>query len=399
MAQKRREAHSKLARSGGGGGGGGSAKKRAKHRSGLEIFWGAVLCWDPKSLGEENPLEALPWTFSSAADYYSRLQPPILAEAKAILAQQGSRGTNQPPLSLKPTPGQDPEMLSWGARLLFFDVHKPPERIDQAHSRSFKSMVNSYTKSPLSPEQRELLRPGQVFILRSGTNRPVLATFASGLTRNIGRAALALMVLDSRWVHHEGAAVSAAPLESLLSRQRMFDASIRQPMPPVLAELLCGRSSTHVRFGSDRESDEDMAPSTSDAIPSRAVEAGATERVATLRDVALESASKLNASQIAALADFTQGTAPKLHLVQGPPGTGKTSFLVSVLLHLASGQCSTRGRILVCAPSNKAITLLLERFHYRLGQTQGARPAISLLGVPENISAACSEGSSVCMDL
>jgi hypothetical protein len=71
---------------------------------------------------------------------------------------------------------------------------------------------------------------------------------------------------------------------------------------------------------------------------------------------------KLNASQTSAIVSAVNVVKKKEHpcikLIQGPPGTGKTSMLVSllsVLLHL-------RYKVLVCAPTNAAISEIAMRF-------------------------------------
>ena len=53
-----------------------------------------------------------------------------------------------------------------------------------------------------------------------------------------------------------------------------------------------------------------------------------------------------------------------LQLVQGPPGCGKTRFVASLLDALTRVSTSRRRppRIMVCAPSNKAVAVALERY-------------------------------------
>ncbi len=52
-----------------------------------------------------------------------------------------------------------------------------------------------------------------------------------------------------------------------------------------------------------------------------------------------------------------------LYLLQGPPGTGKTTTIISLLKRLAAKELNkkTPGRILVCAPSNKATRVILSK--------------------------------------
>lgn len=65
----------------------------------------------------------------------------------------------------------------------------------------------------------------------------------------------------------------------------------------------------------------------------------------------------LNPSQRTAVRDF-YGLTQGIQLVQGPPGTGKTTMIVALLHFL----CAQEKRILVCAPSNKAVQIIAERF-------------------------------------
>ncbi len=65
----------------------------------------------------------------------------------------------------------------------------------------------------------------------------------------------------------------------------------------------------------------------------------------------------LNYSQRAAVRDF-YGLTQGIQLLQGPPGTGKTTTIVTFLNFL----CAQNKRILVCAPSNKAVQVIAERF-------------------------------------
>lgn len=73
-----------------------------------------------------------------------------------------------------------------------------------------------------------------------------------------------------------------------------------------------------------------------------------------------------------------------LHLVQGPPGTGKTKTIVCALRILQRSlnwkQAGKGGRpcVVVCAPSNKAVAVVLEDF---LRSEEGADSAALLVGV------------------
>jgi len=84
---------------------------------------------------------------------------------------------------------------------------------------------------------------------------------------------------------------------------------------------------------------------------------------------------KLNCSQRdAAIKFLTADTG--LQLLQGPPGTGKTTIIITLLELLYKKQM----RVLVCAPSNKAVQLLASRF-----LQANPEAAITLAGVKSKV--------------
>ena len=102
----------------------------------------------------------------------------------------------------------------------------------------------------------------------------------------------------------------------------------------------------------------------------------------------------------------------RLHLVQGPPGCGKTRFVAATLRALVDRRGDAEGarthekperrfRVLLCAPSNKAVTVALEKFLAEIdlsGSPRGRsslKPIPLLVGVEEALEQACArEGSS-----
>ena len=73
----------------------------------------------------------------------------------------------------------------------------------------------------------------------------------------------------------------------------------------------------------------------------------------------IDNLPKLNPTQERAAKNFLESK-DSLHLVQGPPGTGKSTFLVNVICRrLAKDK---NARILVTAPTNRAVTVLAQRF-------------------------------------
>jgi senataxin len=84
----------------------------------------------------------------------------------------------------------------------------------------------------------------------------------------------------------------------------------------------------------------------------------------------------LNSSQQDAVQRFVNAS-DGVVLLQGPPGTGKTTTIVQMLAALVA----KRLRVLVCAPSNKAVQVLAERFIEKFNIT----PVI-LAGIESKIS-------------
>jgi hypothetical protein len=342
MAQKRR----KLAMQ--------EAHKREKpppKPTGIELFWGRVLSWNPVSLEDEEhpPMSPIPNYFDSKKHYFSSFKRPILAEAKAILAS--SKGTWSRTTTVRLALLKPEEKLSWGGRML----HLTPT-------------------STMTRDEFEYMRPGQVFLLKCSSNKsssfnnPVLAAWANGLSKQSQgsnqRTHVVLLIHSSSIPSHE-TRFEATPLDSLLSLQRMFDACIRQSTPPFFNDMLMGKKSSHIRFDSDTNSNseeeegddndgEDVGrkrqeQETKDEIPCgvdtnkdvevdeideiwNSMEASVRNNSSSTADdavpkllhsdvkniqaVADEMEGNLNQSQLAALKQFTLGDDPRITLVQ-----------------------------------------------------------------------------------
>ncbi len=69
----------------------------------------------------------------------------------------------------------------------------------------------------------------------------------------------------------------------------------------------------------------------------------------------LQPSFALNQSQQAALAKII--SAPDVGFIHGPPGTGKTTTLVQAIIHTVNDE----KQVLVCAPSNAAVDLLVDK--------------------------------------
>ncbi|KAL3920442.1 MAG: hypothetical protein SGILL_003261 [Bacillariaceae sp.] len=173
-------------------------------------------------------------------------------------------------------------------------------------------------------------------------------------------------------------------LASLLSEQRKFDACvelIRKPFP-ILSPVLGKKRATHLRFHEDEEGK-------TVAVEAEDVESDSDCEILEVIDV--ESAfhlPRLNHSQEAAAKAFLASSPGEITLIQGPPGTGKTTLLTSVIGRyvVESQKMEHRKRtLLVCAPTNKAITVLCKRFLNSFIDDESAPCNAVLVGDEDNI--------------
>ena len=166
-------------------------------------------------------------------------------------------------------------------------------------------------------------------------------------------------------------------LVTLISYQRQMDACLRQAKVPFMPKLLGQKNATHIRFNdsSDDEEDEkivcdvDEEHQIQEGFYVDDVEDGTTDNTTEdeeeeeeSRDglvALLDKLPELNPTQERAAKSFLDSR-NSLTLVQGPPGTGKSTFLVNVICRRLA--TDSKARILVTAPTNRAVTVLAQRF-------------------------------------
>ena len=236
-----------------------------------------------------------------------------------------------------------------------------------------------------------------------------------------------------------GGVVQAEVLDTVIAQQRMVAAAHVAPNVPFMPLLVGAKGPTHVKFAYDSDTAEGDAPDDDDddekeeeEEPHVAHETSSTGFEDLIRPLGFD----LNPSQLAAGAKFIAGRDPgqadpgqadefpqptsgqraplrgSLQLVQGPPGCGKTKFVaaavhaamwaadprrtlahlpaaVAAKLPLASGNGKVP-RVLVCAPSNKAVTVALREYLARdaVGQF-GLYPV--LVGAEDALALVCGE--------
>lgn len=175
------------------------------------------------------------------------------------------------------------------------------------------------------------------------------------------------------------------PIAGLISEFRQFDACTSKNVAniPFLTALL-GHFPKHTRFtySSDEEEEEEKPDKEEDendvddaqSIASRSDcddEWSATDDVSTTSSGDSSSSDDafdlplLNPTQEKAAVQFLNASPSSITLVQGPPGTGKSSLIVSIICRYLS--MPKGSRMMVCAPTNKAVSVLAARLVDALG--------------------------------
>eukprot|EP00980_Cylindrotheca_fusiformis_P011077 scaffold2551_cov113-Cylindrotheca_fusiformis.AAC.16 len=224
---------------------------------------------------------------------------------------------------------------------------------------------------PFTPNEVQSLRQGTIFAcvsenLSSTVSNSVLGCIlASSRETMIKTRSFTVMVFkpvsksqESIW--------RLTPIASLLTEQRKFDACMGSNAGkiPFLLPLLGGKKPTHIKF-SEQENGEMLSVK---------VEQDESCEVNLCSQGDMEEAGfllpTLNRTQEKAAATFLNSQPNTITLIQGPPGTGKTTLLVNIICqYLVDSISSNKARcLMVCAPTNKAVSVLCTRF---LGTLQG----------------------------
>lgn len=325
-------------------------KRKVRGRRGVDPvleFYCTLLGWDSgkeltrRALGL-SALAPLASAYASADEYLASLRESVLEETRAAVADALS----------------SVDRASESLSLELFRVD-PCARLTHLHFR--------VRGCPLP-----LCAPGGLFLLSCSATRATVLAATSPLWGRCGDGQVVLAVHkrfcaetgtnsllphllpDSRW--------KATYLECVVTLQRMFRACT-EVRSPCLFRLLGQRIPTHSTFTEEGETVE-RTPQLSQTLP----------------EISREQLPVLNESQWSAFRVCLASAhdSGQVRLVQGPPGCGKTHF-ASALLHqlVASGL-----RVLVCAPSNKALHVLIEKFLYEDASTPCALVGVDKFDSP-----------------
>lgn len=306
--------------------------KRPKLLSPLVAFYHCILQWDiTKPISRTTlgmpPLSPFTSRYDTSALLYEAMVEVAFEESRAII-QEGL------------TAPEDWLMLE------FKDINYEYPLI----SIEFKMLSGN----------KELQRAGTVFRFASQwkhQSKEVLAVVSQSSASydvNSEKVGIMLWIHACHYGHEDGNLFTqfspksrwkVFALGSLITNQRIYLAALEKRDPPFMPKFLGCKAPTRITFDDDGSEVKCVSESDDAVYESRS-----------------EAMCGLNRSQWVAAEKCIQIARDKgkghLQLIQGPPGCGKTTFL-SVLLHqlLACG-----ARVMVCTPSNKALTVLLEKF-------------------------------------
>ena len=258
---------------------------------------------------------------------------------------------------------------------------------------------------PFAPSELYDMKPGNVvevaFRDGAGQRRSILTNIIP--MPKIDDRTISLMAYRmeevGEYLNDDATTFQLIPVTTLISEQRQFVACFSMPKVFFLPKLMGMKSSTHTRFDDSDDDDDDDHDDSCDEnevkYNSSSTEVRAQhgiyvdhendgeekklddddEHMIGSNEDRVPTSSidipTLNVTQEKAASSFINGPSDNLSLVQGPPGTGKTTFMVAVLCrtflrgYSADKEYCTidlQKRVLVAAPTNKAISVLASRF-------------------------------------
>jgi len=329
--------------------------------SGVYQFTQTILSWTEEHLRVQPRLHhdgPLPDNFGAKEFYYRSFLDLILEETQANLL------TGLEMVDANKTTGDAAEVID----LKLARKHENPCTLTLRRERF---------NPPIKANDALLLR-------KAGDSS---TTFIALATRNddldFGRQISAKLIIDERFrrsfTFNKGDVWTVFSLGSVVTNLRMYDACVTAPNVSWMTQLLgrapsydepkiptrvlyqrsllsygYGRTLAHAGAGVGSVTDEyGYDRSYPDSGAGRAYFPKGREKESSER----KHFSHLNPSQRNALEKFLKREGG-IELVEGPPGTGKTTTIIALLKELSTQE----RRVLVSAPSNKAVQILVEAF-------------------------------------
>jgi len=332
--------------------------------------------------------------YDNARSYYMSKAPLVLEESRCVIADAVAKSSR---------------MESFELELVSVE-EKYPKLTDMAHA---PVLLNFVVRG--GQIDSKSTRPGCVFMIKRGKLSVLACVAPSASFGQSATSSLLLMIFRRNEIDLAKSIEDpnepryhATPLTTLISYARQIEACLRMVKVPFMQKLLGQKGSTHIRFDNSEDSDEDEVVGDvheehrpiqegyyveeGDIRLDDEVD-GADEGGENMLAGLLDKLSALNATQELAARAFIDSPKETLHLVQGPPGTGKSTFLVNVICRRLA--TNPKCRILVTAPTNRAVMVLAERF---LAVTSSGDKDLStkcnavLIGVEDKLISSSDEG-------
>jgi len=327
-----------------------------------------ILC---QRLGLPVPEGPLPAIYPDGKQHFFNRAALVIEEARFAVAEGLAKLDRE--YKMKATTHRRRER-NHGDKFLHVKLHAV-----ELNDKTGHSVLIFVSEKAFTLENMEVLRNGTVFACSpiSGGKEPsvsssILASILPSCRDDmISEKKLGLMVFSGNvpkandWV--------LVPLTNLITHQRMYEACTSKDTTrvPFLHPLLGGKAATHTRFD-DGPNGENVA-----SIPQQATDQENVDEVVPWEQVMkVFSIPQLNATQERAARSYLQAESNTITLVQGPPGSGKTMLLVSVICRyvMESIHRGISRSLMICAPTNKAVSVLCHRFMQTLKDGNGHLP-------------------------
>ena len=229
--------------------------------------------------------------------------------------------------------------------------------------------------------KNDLLRPGTIIELRPakwgkvsidqillGTlDHDVWATSANGRSHRVKGSKSITLYSAKRDTPKDGR-YRLYPLTSVLSFARQLEAlfNIRPELYPALLQARSDVAQSAESWEEDLAAQHGCYLKALSSPPATATTKTAeASNDDSLMNTCPFNIPKLNEAQESSMLEFLHSSDGSITLVQGPPGTGKSTLLVATICRFLLERQSEKHkppRIMVCAPSNKAVAVLAARY-------------------------------------
>jgi len=335
-------------------------------------------------------------TFDNARSYYMSKVPLILEESRCIIATslaQVYKNNNNNNRKQKRNGNSD----SFTLQLTSIEEKYP--KITNSRQRQYAPLILNFeivtNKNDCGGNEikSKCTRPGSVLLLQQQTSSVLACIVPNGNHQAVSANVLSLMIfrrddlqltefnnddqsnsnIEKKLIFH------ATAVTTLIGQVRQIEACLRMVKVSFMHKLLGQKSSTHIRFDNSSEEEEvvgEISDTGEDIIQEgyyvkedgeeytsdddEGEEEDTDHNTRNNLSSLLKRIPTLNQTQERAAKRFLDSPNESLILVQGPPGTGKSTFLVNIICRRLVS--NPNARIMVTAPTNKAVTVLAERF-------------------------------------